>query len=126
MSISILDEADLTDPYYYAQNMLEGLESDVEEIRNPGPADGGKRKSKPTRKRTAKESTLKSYVVSKAVKRGHRLVKIEVFDLNECQDTNSENAVLSAQYVVVDPVDEVMDMAENIVNKISKKMCNNY
>ncbi|RVE42696.1 hypothetical protein evm_012663 [Chilo suppressalis] len=36
---------------------------------------------------------------------------------------SNERVVLSAQYVVHDQVDEIMDLTECIVRKISKKLC---
>lgn len=80
---------------------------------------------------TTNTKTLKcmsSFVKTKMEKNGHRLIKIKVYDLNESPElSNSENdgAIVSAQYVVVEPFDDIMDQTECLVSKISKKLCTN-
>lgn len=69
---------------------------------------------------------LSSYVITKAPRRALRMIKIEIIDITGPQTcTNSEDSVVSVQYVVSEPVDEIMDMSENLVSKICKKLCNN-
>lgn len=61
--------------------------------------------------------------------KGRRLIKIEVLDLTGGtaeEGEDSENVILSAQYVVSDPIDSIMDQTENLVNKISKSMFDIY
>lgn len=106
-------------PFNLAQSIFD---SDVEETRPPPSKRirtiATNRSSNETRK-TQKSS---SYVYNELTEKGHHLVKIAVYDL--CEE-NSEKAVLNAQYVVRDIVDEVMDMVENIIRIISKKVCEN-
>lgn len=104
--------------YQCGQNWFD---SDVEEVRPPSPHQIVlKKKNKPSRKRQADDDTT-SFVIRKSPRKGHRLVKIEVIDLNRSSD--SECVILKAQYVVMDPVDEIIDLTENLVRKISKTMC---
>ncbi|XP_028177729.1 uncharacterized protein LOC114365374 [Ostrinia furnacalis] len=87
----------------------------------------------PTRKKA--RSSAKSYVISKERTRGLRLIQIKVCDLTSepsCStawdpDEHSEsddNVMLSAQYVVTENYDEIMDMTESVIKKISKNLCN--
>lgn len=69
---------------------------------------------------------MSSFVKTKLERNGHRLIKIKVYDMNESPEVNnSENdgAMISAQYVVVEPYDDIMDQTECLVSKISKKLC---
>ena len=75
-------------------------------------------KKKKSRKRCRKQSV--SYVISNAARRGHRVIKLQIFDYDEKNDVNCES--VRVQYVVVDPIDEVMDLTENVIKKISKKL----
>lgn len=95
---------------------LYDFETEVEEIKNPSPSQC---KSKPSKRKSDKNST--TFVVRKVLKKGHRLIKIEVCDLTF--DDNRDNIILSTQYVVEDTVDEIMDFTESVIRKISKKMC---
>lgn len=36
---------------------------------------------------------------------------------------DDDGVVLSAQYVVQEPVDEILDLTETVVRKIAKKLC---
>ncbi|KAG7294968.1 hypothetical protein JYU34_006886 [Plutella xylostella] len=106
--------------------MLEGLDSDVELVRPvPQPQNIVKKRLKTSRKRTAKEMMTSSFVKCNTMRKGNRVIKIEVYDLNECQDTTSESAVVSCQWVCEDPMDEILDLTENLIKKITKKMCDN-
>ncbi|XP_048486984.1 uncharacterized protein LOC125490756 [Plutella xylostella] len=102
------------------------FDSDVEEVRPSSPERTiAKKKSvaaRQSRKRRAEDDTTTSYVMSKSPRPGHRLVRIEVVDLNS-STSDSECVVLKAQYVVTHPVDEIIDMTENLVKKITKTMC---
>lgn len=117
---------DPSDPYYYAQNMLAGLtDSEVEEIveyplAQPSTVTS-KKKAKNLKKRSAPEpSSSTSFVMSKT-RKGSRLIKIQVLDLME---KDGENIIVSAQHAVIDPIDEILDITENLIKKISKKLCN--
>lgn len=82
-------------------------------------------------KRSSKNQAQKSYVISKEFHRGQRLIKIKIYDFTESvsdnidltsDDSDSEFLSVSAQYVVKNPVDEILDSTENIINKISKEI----
>lgn len=91
------------------------------------PASAGQDGKEKMKKSRRKHKAPSSYVITKAPKKGHRLIKIEIFDLNGPQtasaSTSSEARVVSAQYIVSEIVDEIMDMSEKLVNKICKKIC---
>lgn len=90
-----------------------------------------KRKVERVKKRA--HSSAGSYVFSRDRTNGKRLIQIKVCDLlseracsslrepNEGED--KETLVLSAQYVVQEPVDEIMDFTETLIRKISKRLC---
>lgn len=92
-----------------------------------------KRKTEVKKKR---RNLTKSYVINRERARGYRLIQIRVCDLTEpsCStvrdvDEHSEsedNVVISAQYVVSEHNDEIMDMTDTVIRKISKKMCSDY
>lgn len=130
--------SDMNNPFYYAQNILEGFDSDVEELPpilasppptsaySPPPETTGKNKitSRSSKKRNLSDNEGLSYVMSKKSRKGLRLIKIEIFDLTD--HTNSKEPALKAQHVVLDPIDEILDMSESVVRKISKTLCERY
>lgn len=81
--------------------------------------------------------TAKSYVMHRQRTKGLRLIQIKVLDLasepavqqrpatreSEESDHDEDNVLLSAQYVVTESVDEIMDMTDTVIRKISKKLC---
>lgn len=64
---------------------------------------------------------LSSFIINNKAEKGTRLLKIQIFDLNKDSD-DEDNVVLSAQYLVDDNYDEVIDHAESVIHKISKKL----
>lgn len=82
-------------------------------------------------------STAKSYVMHRQRTKGLRLIQIKVFDIaneptgsfrsvtreSDVYGNEEDNMMLSAQYVVSEAVDEIMDMTETVIRKISKKLC---
>lgn len=89
-----------------------------------------RRKPEPVRKA---QKLTESYVISRERIRGIRLIKISVCDLRSeppasfVQESggtvDEDSVVLSAQYVVTDSVDEIMDLTETVIRKITKKLC---
>ncbi|KAL0810591.1 hypothetical protein ABMA28_006810 [Loxostege sticticalis] len=89
-----------------------------------------RRKAETKKKR---RSSAKSYVINRERLRGIRLIQIRVSDLTsepscstvrDPEHSDSEdNVVLSAQYVVTEHNDEIMDMTDSVIRKISKKLC---
>lgn len=83
------------------------------------------------REKSKKQNSNKSFVMSKLQRRGIKLIKISVIDLcnNNSQESDSdsdpENVILCAQYIVKDVVDSVMDETECLVKKISKSLIDN-
>lgn len=123
-----------TAPYFYDQDLLNRFNVDYPELRNN--RDDGKTKCKQRRNLRNREinkkkstSAPKSYVISQKPNRPLRLVKILVYDMSETNNLNidyvrEDSAVLSAQYVVTETIDEVMDQTESLINKISKMLTN--
>lgn len=119
----------------YAQDPLENFTQQCEELFGKQPTKlkidkrNGKQKREPSKKNGV---SLKSFVISKE-QRGSRLIQIKILDLAADQAARTtaqgadgdddESVVLSAQYVVQDSVDEIMDLTETLVRKISKRLC---
>lgn len=80
------------------------------------------RREKPSHKK----QPTKSFVMSKLHRRGIKLIKISVIDLcnnnTSDSDSDSENVIINAQYIVKDAIDSVMDDTESLVKKISKSL----
>lgn len=111
-----------TDPWLHCAQppwTWEELEKDINLRHEREAAKNGTEKKETSSKRKQKDSM--SYVISKAPRKGHRLIKIQVLDYNQRQNANYSESV-RVQYTVVDPIDEVMDLTESIVNKICKKL----
>lgn len=126
----------------YIHDPWEGLTQACQEILEPKTQNRGpqvsrekriKRKAEHQKKRV--QHAAKSFVINKERTKGIRLIQIKVRDLNiepscstavlesdECSD-DGDNVMLSAQYVVMDTVDEIMDLTETVIRKISKKLC---
>lgn len=94
------------------------------------------RQPKPVPKRKnskCKKSRLRgaSYVINNEIQKGIRLIKIKVIDICDKSPVKSnteseeENIVLSAQYVVKDVLDDIMDDTETVIRKICKKISDN-
>jgi hypothetical protein len=69
---------------------------------------------------------LPSFVINKKPGKGYRLIKIQIINLqdNEYKEVSeSEDVILSAQYIADDGFDEIIDSTESVINKISKKLC---
>lgn len=66
-----------------------------------------------------------SFVVKSAPAKGRRLIKIKIMDLEQeaAASDDEDSTLLSAQYVVVEHVDQIMEQTESLVNNISKKIC---
>lgn len=78
-------------------------------------------------KKTSLEFPLVSYIKKKIV-RGHRLIKIDVYDINAFSylknsemDDGADN-IISVQYVIENDFDEIMSLTENVIGKITKKL----
>lgn len=96
-----------------------------------------KRKSKRTPEKNEtppqkqQPQSLVSFVVNNQVERGLKLIKIEVIDLTDNESASASNnsegdggkVLLSAQYVVKDCIDDVLDQTESLITNISKKVC---
>ncbi|KOB71782.1 hypothetical protein OBRU01_13313 [Operophtera brumata] len=88
--------------------------TDAEE-KSPNP-----KKTKTLKRKSHKNKT--SFVMNNTTRKGPRLIKIEVRDISVTDD-NVDKTILKAQYIVIDHHDEIMDMTESVVNKISKNLC---
>lgn len=90
------------------------------------------RNAQNSRKRKSKKKSFlkhfhnpqQSFVVKSAPAKGRRLIKIEIIDLEqEAAASDDDTPLLSAQYVVTEHIDQIMDQTENLINNISKKIC---
>lgn len=86
-----------------------------------------KKSKQQRREKLKKQKPSKSFVMSRIQQRGIRLIKISVVDLSNNPQTSdsesdSENVIINAQYIVKDAIDSVMDETESLVKKISKSL----
>lgn len=109
----------------YAQDPLENFTQNYEElIRNQQK----KRKQKRDLPKKKTDISAKSFVISKE-RRGYKMIQIKILELSKdppsdnSSEDDEESVVISAQYIVKDPVDEIVDITEGLVKKISKKLC---
>lgn len=103
----------------YAQDPLEGFSQ-----RYPELSTTNQHKEKYSKNKRVKSKHQKSYIISKNQKKGHRLIQIKVIDISsDSVEKDEDKLLLSAQYIAKDEPDEIMDDTQNIIKKISKKVC---
>lgn len=115
-------ENDIPDfiPSQCAQDPLEGFSEQFPEFSSKSRQIIKKTKNKRQEVKTS-EIDQKSFMISKGRNKGHKLIQIKVIDLTSRE--KEDDIVLSAQYVVKDIVDEVLNDTQNVLKKISKKLC---
>lgn len=131
---------DPSDPYPHAQNWYtEKFEEAYPDLANnpistPSPSLTPNQTNKKLKthvmkhKRRLNSSFVKSRI---SLKSGLRVIQIKVSDLlreGDIKDDISEDddrVALSAQYIVRDPVDNIMDSTESLINKILKSLVEN-
>lgn len=141
------DMSSITNPFYYMPITNDDLQSDcipqdrIEVSRkiegeNKLLAKIGKHKKLSKVDSSKKSSNMKKNVlefplvsfIKKKVVRGHRLIKIDVYDINafsylkNCETDDGTDNILSVQYVIEDDFDEIMSLTDNIIGKIIKKL----
>lgn len=92
------------------------------------PEQQGPSNKKPRARRECQKRKLpscQSFVINNEKKKGLRLIQIQVIDISEQNEAvgDNEDVVLSAQYIVSEPVDYVMEETQRLINKISKNLC---
>lgn len=141
-----VDDCDpITNPFYYAQDVdayladERNLEREIKNLKTESD-NVEKKQSKPMKKKanlslkkrnsvlsTHEESPVAatstaSYVLKKH-KKGEYLIKLNIYDLRsdtvECEPPKN---IISVQYVVEHKYDEIMYAADNLVDKIVKKL----
>ncbi|KAL0803188.1 hypothetical protein ABMA28_006979 [Loxostege sticticalis] len=111
----------------YAQDPLENFTQQYKDLFGSQPTEVKQKKKRRVVSRRNKNVAQKSFVMCNE-KKGIKLIQVRVLDLTCESDpvkgkTDSEGVLFSAQYVVHNSVDEIMDMTECVVKKISKKLC---
>lgn len=111
-----------------AQDPLFGFSEEFPEFSRARQNLNNEQKEKRTKRKRESHHSMKptlnhSFVQTKDRRKGYRVIQIKVLDLDGDQDQAEESVVISAQYVVRDCIDEIMDQTESIINKISKKLC---
>lgn len=88
-----------------------------------------KRSARKIFKKSSKESSY-SFISSKVLSsssascKPRRRIKIKVYDMSDSeQDSDSEIPKVCVQYIVTERYDEIMNLTDNIVRKISEKIC---
>lgn len=114
----------------YAQDPLEDFSLRYPDLSTRQQREETKEKKSKTKRDTLKRKlplSSKSYVISKEKRKGTHLIQIKIFELkdsNECDVESEDNIVISAQYMVNEGLDDIMDETKRIVNKICKNICN--
>lgn len=129
------------DPFQSAQDPLEGFTEEFLKMQSQPKSKKtsqqrrNKMKCKTKKNIAATSEAIKSnkyrdvhsFVINSAPKKGLRLIKIQVIQMDGSQRVsdcvNDDCVVLSSQYVVKDVGDEIMDQTEKIISNISKKIC---
>lgn len=142
--VSNLPARTISNEYYYAQDLLQDFEDDRLKDLPPNKllnADEQQLKTKkPQKKRKFQDlqgpSSSSSYIIRQgsAVKRGRHLIKIYICELNEQEESEkcekSENNDISinvsAQYVVDDIYDDVMEAANKVIKRIGERLYEVY
>lgn len=104
------------DPLYYVQDVDGWLEK-VEKRRQEALCKMAKNKPKKT---INKDQTKKcsSFVIKNDYRKGRYLIKINIEAMNDGDSSRN----VSAQYLVCDPCDEVLDSTEYTLTRILKKL----
>lgn len=128
-----LDEADLA----CAQDPLCEIYTDVQDDQSQTSHSNAKKTSKTRVRRhhhhrhhrcSKRDSLAKgsSYVISREAGKGRRVVKIKIIDTefrNGESQAEEGHTLVSAQYIVKEAHDDIMDQTEALVHNISKKLC---
>lgn len=115
----------------------EGLGKYVQEEMAKKAAQKKKQKRDAARRNRREAAALTSYVITKDQRKGKRLIQIQVVDLEneaaaylrssadttQCSEySDNDSVILSAQYVMRDSIDEIMEHTESLIRTISRKI----
>lgn len=120
---------DPSDLWFSHAQPLEDYDNDVIEfpvVTGQDAKNKNKKKVQKNKMEQRKKLASSSYVITKAPRRALKRIKIEIFDISggpASSSSNSENSVISAQYIVSEVVDEIMDRSEKLVSEICEKLC---
>lgn len=121
-----IDSRLIGDLFYNIQDQEEGYIVQHEENKAPEVKKRKTLKNKPNKKIPKKSEILNnlSYVSRKGKENGHHLIKITIYELlpGVKRSDVDDNVCLSAQYIVEDKYDEILDYTETVVKKIVKKI----
>lgn len=85
-----------------------------------------KRKLKKTTKNNYSSIQRKSsFVLNREPCKGRRLIQIKIIDISDENCENESDVVVSAQYVVKDFVDNILDQTERVIKNISETIIDN-
>lgn len=106
------------DPFYFVQD-VDGFLEKVDKKRQAATANLAPAKNK-AKKTATKDQTkkLSSYVIKNDIRKGRYLIKINIEALND----GDPNRNVSAQYLVCDPCDEVLDSTEYVLTRILRRL----
>lgn len=105
----------------YAQDPYDFSDGEFNQIMQSSTAKKNERAS--TRRYDGVSTT--SYVINKQRGKGKKLIKIKVYDLEEEASSSFESdkvVLTAAKYVVQHSADEIMDLTDHILSKISRKL----
>lgn len=125
-------------PFFYSQGdcssyfeSLANRQRETEELDNnpTNTQEQAQKKITRKRKRSSRFSSSTSYIARRGKPndiRGRYLIKLNVYELKDCESENdcndSDNACTSVQYVVRETFDDVMNAAEVLIKKIGEKL----
>lgn len=143
-SPSILEEDATLDSFYttYAQDIDKDIEayfaeksnikeivkdpsSSTQKVSKPPQKSKNHKKKKVSFKKTTccNMASTSSFVIRKDQKKGHHVIKIEVYEINNQSNNNtSGSASVNVQYVVKDNYDNIMDATNCLISRIVKKL----
>lgn len=121
-----IDSRLMNDIFYNIQDQEDEYRVQHEQNKAPELKKRKTLKNNPKKKIPKKSEILNniSYVSRKGKENGHHLIKITIYEvLPGVKRSNVDNNVcLSAQYIVEDKYDEILECTESVVKKIVKKI----
>lgn len=135
LTIDLEEDTPITNPYYYVQNVDDYISKNYPTLfhsqadeKNPdvnkeSGNEAAAKKKKVIRRFTRVTHTPanSSFVMKKSKQKGHRMIKIQIHDLSDKEDSD-DNPTVSVQYIANQHYDEVLRLAESLVSKISKEL----
>lgn len=112
--------------FHCAQNPLEGFD-EIFPITNQKKS-SPKRPKRKTKKTPGETKNLRnsmrrsSFVLNREAYKGRRLIQIKIIDISGDNSDTESDVVISAQYIVKDFTDRILDQTERVIKNISENI----